>query len=118
MSLSPSQRATADARLHLRVVHEGRGVAILEDVIGGAEAFLDIAAALRHRLRFILRVRARDCLRARSSRASGFERFFRIEHEGQNFVVDGDEPQRFFGDVAIDGGDGGDRLARQSAPDC
>ena len=42
------------------------------------------------------------------------QRLFRIEHERQHFVVDGDQPQRLFGDVAIDGGDGRHRLADEA----
>ena len=44
----------------------------------------------------------------------GFERFFLIENERQNFVIDRDVAQRFFGGVPVDGGDGGDGFAHEA----
>ena len=44
------------ARLHLRVVDVGGREAILEDVIGGTQSFLDVPAPIDLRLRFVLRV--------------------------------------------------------------
>ena len=103
----------AGARLHLRVVHEGRRVAILEHVIGRrANACVDIAALVRDRLRLVARVQ-REVALGPDLRRVGLQRLFRIEHERQHLVVDRDQLQRLFGDVPIDGGDGGDRIAHE-----
>ena len=45
---------------------------------------------------------------------AGLQRFFGLEDERQNFVIDLDVAQGFFGDVPIHGGDGGHRFAHEA----
>jgi hypothetical protein len=45
---------------------------------------------------------------------AGFERLFGVEHEGQRLVLHVDEPRSFFGDVAVNGCDGGHRVAGEA----
>ena len=61
-----------------------------------------------------LRVVQREVALGPDLRRVRLERLFRIEHERQHLVVDRDQPQRFFGDVAIDGRDRRDRLADEA----
>src|SRR5438876_12292446 len=43
-----------------------------------------------------------------------FQRFFRIENEREDFVIDAYQAHRFFGGVAIDGRDGSHGIAGES----
>jgi hypothetical protein len=81
------------------------GVAILENVICGAEAFLNVSTTVNFRFGLVLRIERNitirsdfDTFRAKS--------FFLIEHEGKSLVFNGDEPQGLFSDMPIGRGDG------------
>src|ERR1700687_2168893 len=80
----------ANAGLHLRVVYVGCGVAILEDVVCGAEALLDVATPIDLRLSLVLHVERDIAFRPDldAFRAKGF---FLIEDEWKRVVFNGDE---------------------------
>ena len=99
-------------RLHLRVVDERRGVAVLEDLVGGRESGLYITPAERHRAGLVLEVERKIAL-GPDPRCAVFQRFLGVEDEGQLLVVDPDEAERLLCRMAVDSGDGGDRLAHE-----
>ena len=95
----------ANAGFHLRVVHVGGGVAILEHVVGCAEALLDVSTPVDFRFGLVLRIE-RDIAVRPDLDAFRAKSFFLIEHEGKRFVFNGDEPQGLFRDMPIGRGDG------------
>ena len=103
----------ADARLHLGVVDEGGRVAILEDVIRRREAFFYVAAFRAEGHGLVPRVR-REIAFGPDLHGAGLQGFFRIEDERKRFILHRDELQRFFGDVPIDRGNRGHRLADEA----
>ena len=101
-----------DARLHLRVVLEGGREAILERPLGRSQPVADVAASLDVGLRLVADVQ-REVAFGPNLDGVGRQRLFGLEHERQNFVVDQDLKERFFGDVTIHGGDRGHRIAHE-----
>lgn len=91
--LLPLPRGQAHARFHLRVVHMRRGVAILENPVGGPEALLDASASVHLRLYFPRLVRRQIASRV-NGRRTGLEGPFRVEHEREPLVFDLDQMQR------------------------
>ena len=102
-------RRNRRARLHLRVVVEHGGVAILEDVVSGAESSLDVAALHAGRQRLVANVQTEVALRP-DLNGAGLQRLLGIEDELEDFVIDRDQMQGFLGKVTIGGGDRRDRL--------
>ena len=100
----------ARARLHLGVVHERGGVAIFEDLVGRGEPLVDVPPPRLARHGLVARVRRQVAFGPDLGRIR-LERLFGIDDEREHFVVDGDEIERFFGHMPIDGGDGRDRVA-------
>ena len=98
------------ADLHLRVMHERGAEAVLKNVVGSMEAFVDIAALVAHRQSLIARVERKVSIRP-DLRGAGLEGFFRFEDMGQRFVIHLDETQGLLGHMPVDCGHGGDGIA-------
>ena len=101
------------ARLHLGVLHEGRGVSILEHLIGRPESRLRVPARSPRWSRLVREIQ-REVTLGPDRRSARLEGLLKIEDKRQLFIVDLDELERLFGHVPVDRGHRGHGLADEA----